>query len=48
MKELEGKFNAIEFNQIQATPRKMKEILAKIGEIMPSIKALEVQSQKIT
>jgi formate-dependent nitrite reductase cytochrome c552 subunit len=30
VKDLEGKFNSIEFNQIKATAREMKEILSKI------------------
>ena len=48
VKDLSTRFNAIEFNQIHATSKKMKEILSKIKEILPMINNLEVQSQKIT
>lgn len=40
IKELAGKFNAIDFNQTKVTAKEMKDILARIRDILPAISAL--------
>jgi hypothetical protein len=40
VKDLASRFNGIEFNQVKATAREMKEILNKIREILPAISNL--------
>ena len=47
VKELASRFNGIDFNQVKATAREMKEILNRIREILPAVSALEGQSRKI-
>ena len=48
VKDLDGKFNAIEFNQIKVTAKEMKDILAKIKDILPAINSLETQAVRIS
>ena len=47
VKELSGRFNAVDFNQIKVNNREMKETLTAIRDILPAINALEQQSQRI-